>query len=145
MFYHGFGYGPHVGLFGGGFSFIIMFLIFMFVLSILRRSFYGGSRGHRGYRRYQRPYQPFDPRSYQGRNQESETPTDNQSTNSQYYGYGNPPGQVNEVNEVNQDNTGVKTVRTGNGAEYSRQSEAGAPTQRVDNSPGGSGEPTRPL
>jgi hypothetical protein len=143
MFYHGFGYGPHIGFFGGGFSFIIMFLIFMFVLSILRHSFYGGYRGYRGYRRYQRPYQPYDPKSSQsGQDQEGETPAANRSNDSQYYGYGNPPSQTN------QDDTGVKTVRTGNGAGYSEQrggSETGTPTQRVDNPPGGSGEPTRPL
>jgi hypothetical protein len=138
MFYHGMGFGPHMGIFWGGPSFIIMFLLFIFLLSVVRRGFYGGYRGYRGYRRYQRPpYRPYDANPYQGNQpQGSQANPEAPRNETGYYGYGDA---------ANQDGAGVKTVRTGTGAESSAASETGTPTTRVDHAPGGSGEPTRPL
>jgi len=150
MFYHGMGFGHHMGLFGGGPGIIIMFFIVMFVFSMLRRARYGGGyRGYRGNPRYQRPYRPYGPNPYQGNqpNQQNQPNQGNQPPASdsnpetprnqtQYYGYGDA---------ATQNDPGLKTVRTGTNAESAAPGDTGAPTTRVDNVPGGSGEPTRPL
>jgi len=136
MFYHGMGFGPHIGFFGGGPGIILVFFLCMLLFSLMRRARYGGYRGNRGNPRYQRPYRPYGQNPYQGPQPPASEPTpETPRSETRQYGYGDGAPQ----NEA-----GVKTVRTGTNAE-STTSETGAPTTRVDNAPGASGEPTRPL
>src|SRR3954447_4684642 len=112
MYFH-VGFMPIFGMFRGGIGFIFMFLAFMFVMSLLRRSFYGG--GHSGYRRYHRPYQrPGNPRYYQGQGQNTNGQNGNNNAGTSHYSgqYGaKPANTVNVGNMAPPEDTGVKTVR----------------------------------
>lgn len=126
------------GMFHGGIGFLFMILFLMFLFSGARRR--GGyySRGPRGYgSNYRRYYSPPPPGAPRG--DAPQVTQESPRTESGPY-YGKSPTSTGEYGT---DGAGERTIRIEPGATAERPAN-GSDTIRVD-TPGSSGEPTRPL